>query len=439
MELFTFGLFCAVLVTCLALGIPIVLALLAGLAIFWVYGRKRGFGWDELLKMSASGVAAARQILLTFLLIGVLTAMWRASGCIPTVITYASRMIRPEIFVLLTFLLNAGVSFLMGTSIGTAATMGAICLSMAQSMGMPLFWVGGAMLSGIYFGDRCSPVSTSALLVSTLTQTDLYRNIRHMFQVAIVPFFAACAVYLWVGVSAGVRAPMMPVEDLFAQGFHLHPVCLIPALAVPLLALFHLGVKQVMGVSILFSLPIALFVQHQSAADLVRSALLGYHTAVSALAPIIDGGGLLSVLRVIAIVFLSSCYSGIFRETGLLNFMTKGIDRLGARIGTYRTMLAVSFPISAIACNQTLAIMLVDQLTRHLEADAEQRAINLEDSAVLIPACIPWSIAAAVPLASTGAPLYSILGAVYLFFIPLWRSLGKGNLSSGVNTVGKNR
>ena len=45
--------------------------------------------------------------------------------------------------------------FLIGTSLGTAATMGFICVSIGKAMGINPYYLGGAVLSGIYFGDRC--------------------------------------------------------------------------------------------------------------------------------------------------------------------------------------------------------------------------------------------------------------------------------------------
>lgn len=47
-----------------------------------------------------------------------------------------------------------------------ARTIGVICMTMANSMGIPPFLTGGAILAGIFFGDRCSPVSTSAAFLS---------------------------------------------------------------------------------------------------------------------------------------------------------------------------------------------------------------------------------------------------------------------------------
>ena len=71
-------------------------------------------------------------------IIGVLTGLWRSSGTIPAIVGYCVQLITPSVFLLLTFLLNSLVSFLIGTSFGTAATMGAICIAMAQAMDISL-------------------------------------------------------------------------------------------------------------------------------------------------------------------------------------------------------------------------------------------------------------------------------------------------------------
>ena len=197
-------LFCLALLVCIVLGTNILYALLAGLVIFALYGKKQGFSWKELGKMICSGVKTSASVLLVFPLIGILTAFWRACGTLPFIICCAVDLIRPEILLLMTFLLNCGVSMLTGTAFGTAATMGTICVSVGISMGMDPVLLGGAMLSGVYFGDRCSPVSTSALLVSELTETNIYDNIKRMLKTALVPFLLSCGVYAALGMVKSV-------------------------------------------------------------------------------------------------------------------------------------------------------------------------------------------------------------------------------------------
>ena len=93
-------LFCLALLVCIVLGTNILYALLAGLVIFTLYGKKQGFSWKELGKMICSGVKTSASVLLVFPLIGILTAFWRACGTLPFIICCAVDLIRPEILLL---------------------------------------------------------------------------------------------------------------------------------------------------------------------------------------------------------------------------------------------------------------------------------------------------------------------------------------------------
>ena len=198
-------------------GVPILAALFAGLLIFSGYARYQGFSLKEIVGMWAAGVKTIRNILMTFVIIGFLTGLWRAGGTIPTIVYYASGVIDPALIVLLTFVLNCLLSFLMGTSFGTAATMGLISMTIASTLGASKALVGGAVLSGIYFGDRCSPVSTSALLTADLTGTNLYDNIQRMMKSALVPFLLSLVFYGLMGGGEGTAETVSAVKHLFAS------------------------------------------------------------------------------------------------------------------------------------------------------------------------------------------------------------------------------
>ena len=105
----TLGLFCAMLLFCIMQDISILYALLAGLLLFWFYGRSKGLAWKKLAALSFDGVKTVKNILIAFMLIGVLTAFWRAAGTIAMIVCYASTLIRPSVFLLMTFLLNCVV------------------------------------------------------------------------------------------------------------------------------------------------------------------------------------------------------------------------------------------------------------------------------------------------------------------------------------------
>lgn len=423
MELLVLCLFCLSLLACILLGQSILYALTVGLALFLFYGKYKGFSWVELIRMALSGVKTIKNILITFLLIGMLTALWRQAGTIPVIVCYASRLIRPSIFLVMTFLLNCGISVLTGTAFGTAATMGVICATMGATLGTNPVLLGGAVLAGVYFGDRCSPVSTSALLVAELTGTSIFRNIKNMVRSALVPFAVSCIIFTALGFLSGSSGQVPDLNTLFGREFRLHWAALLPAAVILMLSALQVNVKLAMSASILTALPIAIFLQGTSVSELPTLLLMGYRCADSEVAAMLSGGGIRSMLNVTAIVCLSSSYSGIFQKTGLLDRAKDAVRILSARTNPYTATLCTSVAACMVACNQTLTIMLTHQLCAELEPDKERAALNLEDTAVVVAPLIPWSIAGAVTLSSIGAPMTSILPACFLYLLPLWRLL----------------
>ena len=177
--------------------------------------------------------------------------------------------------------------------------------------------------------------------------------------------------------------------------------------------------------SVVLAFFLCIFLQGLGIAEIARMMIVGYKAQDSALAAMMDGGGLLSMVKVAMIVSLSSCYAGIFDGTGLLQPLKKKIEALSRRITPFGTTLAVSAITSMVACNQTLAVMLTDQLCHDNEPDPQTFAIDLENSAITLAPLVPWSIAGAVPLAAVGAPSASMAAACYLYLLPAWTLLAK--------------
>lgn len=419
MEVLTIGIFCALLIICIITGKSILYALLAGLIIFGLYGKKQGYSWRQISRMALQGVWKVKNILLTFILIGMLTALWRQAGTIPAIICYTVHLIKPSTFLLMTFLLNCLISVLTGTALGTAATIGVVCATMASALGIPSWMTGGAILSGVYFGDRCSPVSTSALLVAELTETGIYTNIKNMIKSALAPFTITCILYLTVSIQLHGKTEMPDLGHAFGSEFRLSWIALLPAAVILLLSVVQAGVKIAMIASIVTAIPVCIGLQNMAFTELPELLLNGFHSTDVAVAAMLNGGGITSMLKVGAIVCISSSYSGIFQATGILNGFQKMVCLLADRTKPYFAVLVTSILTSVMACNQTLAIMLTGQLCSRTEPDKLRFANNLEDSAVIIAPLVPWSIACAVPLTAAGAPGYSVLFAVFLYLLPL--------------------
>ena len=415
-------LFSLSLIFCLLLKYSVIYALIVGYIIFMTYGLIKGHDLKILMKKSFEGVLTVKNILLVFVLIGMITALWRASGTIAFIVYMGSKLISPSILILLTFLLCSILSFLIGTSLGTAATIGVICVSIGKAMEINPYYLGGAVLSGIYFGDRCSPMSTSALLITELTKTNLYTNIKLMLKTSIIPFVATCLFYLFLGLKSSTSPVSIDATNIFKENYNLNIVVIIPAILIIILSLLKVNVKKTMLVSIVISFIIAMFFQKESVTSLINYCVYGFHHSNEKLNSMMKGGGILSMLNVGLIVAISSSYSGIFKETKMLILMKKYLKEFSKKTSNYFVIFLSSIISGAIACNQSLGIILTYELCEELE-NKQNMAIILENTIVLLVGLIPWNIAMAVPLKTIDIGLMSGLFAFYLYFLPLWNLL----------------
>ena len=133
-ELVTMALFCAALIACIITNISIVPALLAGVVMFLIHGKITGHKFATMLSKGFATMRAASIVVVTFVLIGLLTTLWRAAGTVPFIVANTSSLVRPHVVILLAFLLNCLMSLLTGSSFATAATMGVITMTLGTSM-----------------------------------------------------------------------------------------------------------------------------------------------------------------------------------------------------------------------------------------------------------------------------------------------------------------
>ena len=412
-------LFSLSLIVSLLLNFSVVYALIIGYIIFIIYGLIKRHNLIILIKKSFEGVLTVKNILLVFILIGMITALWRASGTIAFIVYIGSKLISPSILIFLTFLFCAVLSVLIGTSLGTAATMGVICASIGKAMGINPYYVGGAVLSGIYFGDRCSPMSTSALLIAELTKTNLYTNIKLMIKTSIIPFIVTCLFYLFLGFKSKVSNISVDVTEIFKQNYNLNIIVIIPAILIIILSILKINVKKTMLVSIVISFIIAMFIQRDSIVALINYCIFGYHHPNERLNLMMKGGGILSMVNVSLIVGISSSYSGIFKETKMLVSLKKHLKDFSKKTSSYFVIFLSSIISGAIACNQSLGTILTNELCGEL-VEKQKMAIILENTVILLVGLIPWNIAMDVPLKTIGVGFMSGLFAFYLYFLPLW-------------------
>lgn len=423
MTLFCFGLFLTAVIGCLVSGYSLVWALLIGLVLFFFLGLKKGFPIRSLFTMAWNKGKDALIVVPVFLIIGIVMAMWRASGTIAFFLYHGLRGISPNWFVLVAFLLSALLSYALGTSYGVTGTCGVILITLARSGNVNLAITAGAILSGAYFGDRCSPMSSCATLVAACTGTRLYSNVREMLKTAALPTILTIAVFAFLS----VRNPISVVDDTIlnalSEHFSLHWTTLLPAVTMLILPLMKVPVKWAMATSAVCAFILAVLLQDLSPGTALHAAVLGYRPVQPELAPILTGGGLISMVSTCIIVFITSLYAGILEGIDALAPAHEWVERLAEKIGLFPASMVVSAVLASVFCNQAVTVLMDEQLLsesyRKRGASRTELAMDISNSGVLIAGLIPWSIAISVPLSMLNVGSEAIVWCVLLYLIPL--------------------
>ncbi len=412
--------FLAVLVVGLAMDLPIVHLLLWGYVGFFAEALYKGFRVGDILMVSLRGSLRARNILLVFVLIGMLTASWRICGTIPYLVYMGMDWISLKFFVLSAFLMAVVISMLLGTAFGTTGIVGTVMMILAHLHGVDAVVTAGAVLGGAYVGDRTSPMSSAAVLVCESTGTGLYDNIGRWLKAALVPVGLSCAVYTVFFRTALQAAPEKGFLQPLLQVFTFNGWLLLPPAILIVLTLLKVRVRWSMLLSVLVAMVLGLLFQNISVTQLATALWSGYEPEGEGVLRAFAGGGITSMFKAGLIVSIASSYMGIFEITGMLRGVERVSKNLCARIGQYATTLVFGTLLSGLACNQSLSIMLTSLLCCKNYQNSQAVADDIADTTVVVSGIVPWSIACAVPLAIMQAPSTSVLFACFCYFLPLW-------------------
>ena len=417
-----FALFLGAMLFCLIRGYALSWALAFALALFFAVGLRRGYKAGALAQMAWSKMPKTMIVLRIIFLIGILTGVWRSCGTIAFFIYYGVRAIPPSLFVLLSFLLTALLSYALGTSFGVTSTAGVVLIALARSGGVDPAVAAGAILSGVYFGDRGAPTSSCASLVAALTETELYRNVRRMHRTALLPY-AICLVFF---AFLSLRNPLSGADETLltalSGSFALTLWAVVPAIIMLILPLLRVPIWIAMTISGAAAFAISVLSQGMGVMDTLRVCVLGY-TSDGVLASVLSGGGLISMLTVFLMLPLASMMGGILEGTGALDSVQVKLGSVSGKLGLLPTTALLSILCSMVLCNQTIVVIMLQQLLgkvyERAGASNEEFAMDIANTGVTLAGLVPWCIACAVPLSMLGVGVEALPYAALLYTIPI--------------------
>ena len=159
MNVVVISLFLGGLALCIRTGVSLLWALAFGLLCFSGQAFRQGFRPREIIALWGRGVRTIGDILKIFVLIGMLTAVWRSAGTIPYIIHHCLPWVDPAHFHLWVFLLCSLLSLLLGTSFGTVSTLGVVFMLLARTAGLDPLMTAGAVMASMWgtAARQCRP------------------------------------------------------------------------------------------------------------------------------------------------------------------------------------------------------------------------------------------------------------------------------------------
>lgn len=404
-------------------GIFIGYPLMVSFLIFASIYIRKGHSFKELTRISWQGGKRSFVVLRIFVLIGLITAAWILSGTIPSIVYYSLKFMNPKFYIVFSFLTSSLVSYMLGTSTGTASTIGIVLIIMAKGGGVNLNLAGGAILSGCYVGDRMSPMSSSANLVSNLTETKIYPMLKNFRKTTYLPLLFVTLIYLLFSFANPLDMTGSNVLKEIGESFHISIIVLLPAIIMLVLSTLQVNVRHAMKVSILSGIIIALIIQNVEFTRLIRVLLLGYKLEIDhPLASILKGGGLFSMLKPSFVIFVSCAMAGILEALNIFQGISKLFYNSKDRKTLFLNTGLVSFFTGAFGGNQSIALVMtngiMNKVYKHLNVDNYSLATDMSNTAVLFAPMIPWNIANLLISTIIGVSPVKIVPYAFYLYIP---------------------
>jgi Na+/H+ antiporter NhaC len=159
----------------------------------------------DLVETAIKGIKSVMAATIILALAYCINEVTGALGAADFVLSVTENWMTPAMFVAVTFIVGAVISFFTGTSWGTYAICIPLALPIAYSftggqLSMLVYAAVGAVVSGGLFGDHCSPVSDTTVLSSLGSACDHIDHVRTQLPYALLA--GAVSVILWVIVGA---------------------------------------------------------------------------------------------------------------------------------------------------------------------------------------------------------------------------------------------
>lgn len=410
------------------------IVLIFAAAVAALIAFRLGYSWQQLIDGIVKSITSAMPAILILLFIGSLAGTWLISGIIPAMIYYGLQILNPAIFLFAACLISAFVSVATGSSWSTVATIGIALLGIGKALGIEEGIIGGAIISGAYFGDKMSPLSDTTNLAPAVAGTDLFTHIRYMTLTTVPSILITLVLFLWLGFGYSGTTSGQDVSEVLGaidKVFNIHaglfvvPVVVLVMIVRKVAAIPALFTGTVLGAVFALIFQPDLLMQmgqdQQFAVSAYRAIVKALYGSVSITTDseivnaLLTSKGMAGMLNTIWLILAAMMFGGIMEISGMLQRITETIIRAAHSTGSLIASTATTCIFFNITTSdQYLAILvpgrMFNEAYRKKGLAPENLSRTLEDSGTVTSVLVPWN--------TCGATQSVVLGVATMAYLP---------------------
>ena len=409
------------------------LALLFAAATAAIVGIKFGAKWRNILDGISKSISSTTPAIIILLLIGALAGTWLLSGIVPAMIYYGLQILSPEIFLFACCIICAIVSLATGSSWSTIATIGIALLGIGQALGLSTGMVGGAIISGAYFGDKMSPLSDTTNLAPAMVGTDLFTHIRYMMYTTIPSFTITLIIFLVIGFSytTSEAQDINVLLSAISNSFNISGwLFLVPVLVIALIIKKTPAIPALLAGTILGGIFAVIF-QPEVVMSITNAETLNFSSAYMAVINamgsdiaittdneminnLLSTSGMAGMLNTIWLIICAMVFSGAMEAAGLLRRVAEPIIQYAESTGSLiATTVGTCVFFNITASDQYLSIVVPGRMFADTYKEKglapENLSRTLEDSGTVTSVLVPWNTCGATQSAVLGVATFAYL------------------------------
>lgn len=405
-----------------------------------ILAQRKGYVWDEIVAAVIKGISIALPAIFILFAVGALIGTWAMSGTIVAMIYYGLEFMNLEFFFVSTCFISALISISIGSSWTVAGTLGVGLMGIAEGVGLSPAIAAGAVISGVYFGDKASPLSDATNLAAAVAESNVFKHIRYSLITSLPALLIALVGFLLIDLNQTVeisQGRVIEIQSLLTEHFNISWLSLLPLVVVLVMVVKGLSAFLSLMTAALVGGLLAVYMQPDvvlafshaenmpaplAMLEAVWRALsngFSIETGVEGLDNLLSRGGMESMLSTIWLILMALAFGSVLDFSGMLRALLQPVIDFATTTGRlFLSVVTTGFGINVLAADQYIAIALPGRIFAKEFRKRELAPVNLSrligDSSTVTSALVPWNTCGAYMAVTLGVGTFSYLP--YAFF-----------------------